>query len=215
MGHTLAEHESLALLGERGIPVVEEAVVDTAAAAAAAAWSLGTPVVVKLTGPGVAHKTERGLVRLGLRSAAEAESAAAELLAAARPDDGPVRLVVAPMVRGARELPAGAHDDPQFGPCVLVGIGGVLAEVVADVAVRLAPLDARDAHEMLDDLRASAILGPVRGEPAVDRDRVVAVLLALSELIVERPDVTSIDINPLVVVDGAPLAVDALVELRP
>jgi len=214
MGHTLAEHESLALLRERGIPAVEEAVVDTADAAGAAAHSVGPPVVVKLTGPGVAHKTERGLVRLGVRSAADAETAATELLAAARPEDGPVRLVVAPMVRGARELIAGAHVDPQFGPCVMVGVGGVLAEVVADVSVRLAPLDDLDAHDMLDDLRAAAILGPVRGEPAVDRDRVAAVLLALSGLIVERPDVASIDINPLVVVDGSPLAVDALVELR-
>jgi succinyl-CoA synthetase beta subunit len=214
MGRTLAEHDSLAVLAERGVPVVEETVVDTPAAAAVAAQSLGPPVVVKLTGPGVAHKTERGLVRLGLRTAAEAEAAATELLAAAHPDDGPVRLVVAPMVRGARELLAGAHADPQFGPCVLVGVGGILAEVVADVAVRLAPLEERDAHDMLDDLRAGALLGPVRGEPAVDRDRVAAVLLALSDLIVGRADVTSIDINPLVIVDGAPVAVDALIELR-
>jgi succinyl-CoA synthetase beta subunit len=214
MGRTLAEHESLAVLRERGIPTVEEAVVDTPAAAADAARALGSPVVVKLTGPGVAHKTERGLVRLGVRSPADAETAAAELLAAARPDDGPVQVVVAPMVSGSRELLAGAHADPQFGPCVLVGIGGVLAEAVADVAVRLAPLDERDAHEMLDDLRGAAILGPVRGEPPVDRDRVAGVLLALSALVVERPDIVSVDINPLVVVGGAPVAVDALVELR-
>ncbi len=215
MGRTLAEHDSLSLLSERGIPVVDEAVVATPTEAADAARRLAGPVVVKLTGPQVAHKTERGLVRLGLRSAAEAETAATELLAAARPDDGPVQLVVAPMAIGTRELLAGAHRDPQFGPCVLIGVGGVLAEAVADVAVRLAPLEPLDAHEMLDDLRSAAILGPVRGEPPVDRDRLVGVLLALSALLVDRPDVRSVDVNPLVVVDGTPVAVDALVELAP
>ncbi|HEV3450512.1 MAG TPA: acetate--CoA ligase family protein [Acidimicrobiia bacterium] len=214
MGRTLAEHESLALLRERGVPVVEEAVVDRPDEAAAAATRVGFPVVVKLTGAGLAHKSERGLLRLGLRCPADVEAAAAELLAAAGPDDGAVRLVVAPMVAGSRELLAGAYQDPQFGPCVLVGVGGVLAEALDDVAVRLAPIEARDGHEMLDDLRAAAILGPFRGEPAVDRERLVAILLALSELVTTRPDVAAVDVNPLVVVDGRPVAVDALVELR-
>lgn len=214
MGHTLAEHESLALLRDRGVPVVDEAVVDTPAAAADAAARFGFPVVVKLTGAGLAHKSERRLVRLGLRRGVDVEAAAAELLAARRPDDGAARLLVAPMVSGSRELLAGAYQDPQFGPCVLVGVGGVLAEALGDVAVRLAPIDARDGHEMLEDLRATAILGPFRGEPAVDRDRVVAILLALSELVTTRLDVAAVDVNPLVVVDGTPVAVDALVELR-
>jgi acetate---CoA ligase (ADP-forming) subunit beta len=214
MGRTLAEHESLALLRERGVPVVEEAVVDRPDEAAAAATGVGFPVVVKLTGAGLAHKSERGLLRLGLRRPADVEAAAGELLDAAGPDDGAVRLLVAPMVRGSRELLAGAYQDPQFGPCVLVGVGGVLAEALDDVAVRLAPIEARDGHEMLDDLRAAAILGPFRGEPAVDRERLVAILLALSELVTTRPDVAAVDVNPLVVVDGRPVAVDALVELR-
>jgi acetyl-CoA synthetase (ADP-forming) len=118
------------------------------------------------------------------------------------------------MVRGVRELIAGVHDDVQFGRCVMVGVGGVLAEAVADVAFRLAPIEAIDAHEMLADLRSQALLGPVRGEAAVDRDAVVEVLLALSRVATERSDVTSVDVNPLLVdTNGAPIAVDALVEV--
>jgi succinyl-CoA synthetase beta subunit len=215
MRRTLAEHDSLALLRDHGIPVVDEIVVDTPDDAARAATTLGFPVVVKAAGERIAHKTERGLVRLGLRSAHEVEAAATQLLDATGTDDGTVTLVVAPMLRGARELIAGLHRDDQFGPCVLVGIGGVLAEALADVAIRLAPIDVHDAHDMLDDLRGAALLGPFRGEPPVDRDRVAAVLLGLSDLAVSRPDLASVDVNPLVIVDGAPIAVDALVELDP
>ncbi len=211
MVRTLAEHESLALLREHGIPTVDEAVVDTAADAAAT--GLGFPAVVKLTGPTITHKTERGLVRLGLATADEVHDAARDLLTAARPDDGPVALVVAPMVRGSRELIAGIHTDPQFGPVVMVGIGGVFAEAVADVAIRLVPLAGPDGLEMLDDLRTQTLLGPFRGEPAVDRDAVAAILTALCDLGSAHPDVTAVDVNPLVIVDGAPVAVDALVEL--
>jgi succinyl-CoA synthetase beta subunit len=213
MGRTLAEHESLALLREFGIPTVDEAVVDTATHAATAAATVGFPAVVKLTGPTITHKTERGLVRLGLQTDTEVHDAARDLLAAARPEDGTVALVVAPMVRGTRELITGIHHDPQFGPVVMVGIGGVWAEALADVAVRLAPLEGPDGYEMLDDLRTQALLGPFRGEAPVDRDAVAAVLTSLCTLSAAHPEVASVDVNPLVIVDGAPIAVDALVEL--
>ena len=211
---TLSEAESKALLADYDVPCVPDRVVATAAAAVAAADELGYPVVAKLTGERIAHKTERGLVRLSLGGPEQVAAAAVDLLGAAAPDDGAVALLVAPMVRATRELIVGLHDDPQFGRCVMVGLGGVLAEAVADVAFRLAPIDAIDAHQMLHDLSAAAILGPVRGEPAVDRDAVVAVLLGLSRLATDRPDVASVDVNPLLIVDGAPIAVDALVEVR-
>ena len=99
-------------------------------AAAAAAAEIGFPVVLKLAGEGIAHKTERGLVRIGLGDAATVEAQAAELLAAARPEDGEVALLVAERVRGQRELIAGLVRDPQFGPCVMLGLGGILAEAV-------------------------------------------------------------------------------------
>ncbi len=179
----------------------------------AAAGEVDGPVVVKLCGAAIAHKTERGLVRLGLRTPDEVREAATAMLAAATPDDGAVGLLVAPQVKGTRELIAGLHRDEQFGPCVMIGIGGVLAEAFGDVAFRLAPLEPVDAEDMLDELRAAALLGPFRGEPAVDRIALVALLVGLSRLVEEHPDVMAVDVNPLIVVDGRPIAVDALVEL--
>jgi acetyl-CoA synthetase (ADP-forming) len=211
---TLSEAASKELLGSFGVPFPAEHQTSTAEAAVDAADTLGHPVVVKLGGDGIAHKTERGLVRLNLGSAEQVHEAAAALLAAATPEDGEVHLLVAPMLRATRELIAGLHDDPQFGMTVMLGVGGILAEAVADVAFRLVPIERTDAEEMLEDLALQSLLGPFRGEPAVDRDAVAAVLLGLSEAAAARPDVASADLNPLLVVHGRPVAVDALVELR-
>jgi acyl-CoA synthetase (NDP forming) len=212
----LSEHESKRVLADAGVPVLDERIVDTPDEAVRAAQMLGpdTEVVVKLCGEGVAHKTERGLVRLGLRGDDDVRAASRAVLDAATHDDGTVGVLVAPMVHGSRELIAGVVRDPQFGACVMIGIGGVLAEAFADVAFRLVPVERVDADEMLDDLGAKALFGPVRGEPPVDRGAVVDTLLALSELARDRPDIVSADVNPLVVVDGRPIAVDALVEVR-
>jgi acetyl-CoA synthetase (ADP-forming) len=210
---TLSEAASKQLLRAHGVPLVEDRVVDDGDAAVAAAGELGMPVVVKLGGDAIAHKTERGLVRLGLGDADAVRRAAVELLAAARPEDGPVHLLVAPMLRATRELIAGVALDPQFGPTVLLGVGGVLAEAVDDAVVRLAPLDAVDAHEMIEGLASQALLGPFRGEPAVDRDALAQVLLGLSAAASEVPGLVSADLNPLLVVEGRPIAVDALVEV--
>ena len=102
--------------------------------------------------------------------------------------------------------------DPQFGPCEMLGVGGVLAEALADVAFRLAPLSALDAHDLIDDLGAQALLGAFRGEPAVDRDALADTLGALGTLAAD-PNVVSSDLNPLIVVDGVAVAGDALVEV--
>jgi acetyl-CoA synthetase (ADP-forming) len=210
---TLSEADSKALVAAHGIPVPREHLASTAPDAARAADELGYPVVVKLCGDAIAHKTERGLVRLGITSAADVEAAASELLAAARPEDGDVQVLVAPMLRGTRELIAGLNRDPQFGMTVMLGIGGILAESIADVTFRLVPIDRVDAGEMIDDLAAQTLLGPFRGEPAVDRERVMDVLVGLSRAAEADPSIVSVDLNPLIVVDGVPIAVDALVEV--
>jgi acetyltransferase len=213
-GSTLSESASKSLLVEYGLPVVGEALVTSAADAGVAADRLGYPVVAKLEGDTIAHKTERGLVRLNLPDRAAAEAAAAELLAAATPDDGEVRVLVAPMVRGNRELIVGLLRDPQFGATVMLGVGGILAEAVADVVFRPAPVDEVTAHEMLDGLATQQLLGEFRGEAAVDRAAIVDLLVGLGRLAVDRADIASVDINPLIVTaDGSPVAVDALVEI--
>jgi acetyl-CoA synthetase (ADP-forming) len=213
MSRTLSEAESKALLAGHGVPVLPERVVATADEAVAAAEELGYPVVAKLCGDAIAHKTERGLVKLRLHDADAVRRAADELLAAARPEDGATGVLVAPMVAGNRELIAGLTSDPQFGPAVMLGVGGVLAEAIGDVAFRLVPLTRVDAEELIDDLATQQLLGEFRGEPAVDRDALADVLVGLSAAAEARPDIVSADLNPLIVVGGKPVAVDALVEV--
>lgn len=208
---TLSEADSRRLVEDAGVAVSPWTTASDAGSAAEAAEALGLPVVVKLCGDAIAHKTERGLVRLGLSSRDEAGAAAADLLAAARPEDGEVALLVSTMVHGNRELIAGLVRDEQFGPCVMLGLGGILAEAVADVAFRLAPLEHGDALDLIDDLGAQSLLGEFRGEPAVDREALADTLMALSRIAADS-DIRSVDLNPLIVVEGRPVAVDALVE---
>ncbi|MEO6988041.1 MAG: acetate--CoA ligase family protein [Aquihabitans sp.] len=210
---TLSEAASKELLAAAGIPFADERVATSPEVAVEAAQQVGMPVAVKLNGPGIAHKTERGLVRLGLGTAEAVRDAAVALLGAATPEDGQVDLLVAPMLAGSREFIAGLATDDQFGVTVMVGVGGVLAEAIADVSIRPVPVSRVDAEEMIDDLRTQALLGPFRGEPAVDRDRLVAVITSLSDAAVTNPRIVSADLNPLIVVDGRPVAVDALVEM--
>lgn len=211
---TLSEHESKCRLAAIGVPTVEERLVVDPGEAARAAAALGFPVVVKLCGRTIAHKTERGLVKLGLRDEAGVRAGAAELLAAARPEDGEVAILVSRMVSGKRELIAGAATDRTFGPCVLVGVGGIFAEALADVAFRLAPLERVDAEEMIAEIRHGAWLDAFRGEPPVDRARLAEVLVGLGRLVSEDPAIVSIDVNPLIVSGGIPTAVDALIEVQ-
>ncbi len=226
MSRTLSEADSKALLAGFGIPFAPERLVADAPSAVAAAAEVGLPVALKLCGEHIAHKTERGLVRLGVSDADGVATAAQELIAAARPEDEATGVLVAPMVSGNRELIAGVSHDEQFGPTVLVGIGGVLAEAVADVAIRLVPITRVDAEEMLDQLETQALLGEFRGEPAVDRQAMVELLLALSDAAGAAPDdavagagsapgevVVAIDLNPLIISAGRPVPVDALVEV--
>jgi acetate---CoA ligase (ADP-forming) subunit beta len=210
---TLSEAESKRLLAGFGIPFAAEGSAIDPEAAVDVARTIGYPVVAKLCGPGIAHKTERGLVRLGLGSAEQVRAAATELLAAARPEDGEVEVLVARQVAGTREMIAGLVRDDAFGMTVMVGLGGVLAEAMADVAFRLVPITRADAGEMIDDLATQAFLDPVRGEPAVDRDRLAGVLVGLSDAAAAHPEIVATDLNPLVISNGRPVAVDALVEV--
>jgi acetate---CoA ligase (ADP-forming) subunit beta len=199
------------LLAAYGVPFAPERVVADPDAAVDAAREVGLPVALKLNGEHIAHKTERGLLRLNVGSDEAVRAAAADLLAAAQPDDGVVDLLVAPMLRGNRELIAGLMRDEHFGATVMLGIGGVLAEAIGDVVFRLVPITEDDAYAMIDDLQSQSLLGAFRGEPPLDRAATVAVLMALSAVAGDA-GVASVDLNPLIVVDGRPIAVDALVE---
>jgi len=213
-GRALSEAESKKLLADYGVPVVEEGTARTVEEARLAAEALGFPVVLKACGEGLTHKTELGLVCLGLADPG-AVIRAAEEIEARLPDGVTAEFLVQRQIQGRREFLVGLTRDLQFGPCVSFGLGGVMTEALEDVSFRVAPLQTVDAEEMIDDIRASKLLGPFRGEPAVDREILVATLLGLSRLGLERDDVQEVDLNPLVVdsATGRPVAVDALVVL--
>jgi acetate---CoA ligase (ADP-forming) len=211
----LSEHESLDLLRAAGLLVTTARAVPDADTAVEAARSLGGgSVAIKIDVVGLPHKSDLGLVRLGVTGDDAVRAAADDLLAIARSHSLNARgLVVAPMAEPGVELIVGLRRDPSFGPAVVVGLGGVLTEVLEDVAIRLAPVDRETALGMLADLRAARILDGVRGGPAVDRGAVADLVVALSRLGDERPDIVEVDLNPVIASAGGALAVDALVVL--
>lgn len=214
MSHTLSEYESKQLLADAGIPIPEEHLVSSADEAARAAEELGYPVALKLCGRGIAHKTERNLVRLDVGDAEDVRRQTADLLALRRPEESEAAVLVQAMVSGRRELIAGMLRDPQFGPCVMLGLGGIFAELVADVAFAVAPLEERDAEDLIQALRHRKILDAFRGEPEADLEKLQRILEALGRIGEARPDVLSIDVNPLILSGSQPVVVDALVELE-
>jgi acetyl-CoA synthetase (ADP-forming) len=211
---TLSEYESKRLLAEAGIPVPEERLVDSPHEALRATEALGYPVALKLCGRGIAHKTERDLVRLNLLDETDVLHHAEDLLDRRRPEESEATLLVQRMVTGRRELIAGLVRDPQFGPCVMLGLGGIFAEAFGDAAFAVAPLGPHDAADLIDALQNRALLGAFRGEPPVDRPALAKILEALGRIGATRADVQSIDLNPLIVHGAQPVVVDALVELE-
>lgn len=204
----LSEYEAKKILASYGVPVTKEILVSDREALASALEEIGYPVVLKGISAETGHKTEAGLVRLDVRNLEEATRAFDEIMAILGPSgDG---VLAQEMIRGARELMVGLTSDPQFGPCVMFGLGGILTEALHDVTFRLAPLDKSDALEMMDEIRGSKILGALRGMPAVDRDLLADVIVAVGKIGVENEEIKEIDINPLVVRDAIPVAVDAL-----
>ena len=213
-GTTLSEVESKSRLRSFGLPLLAEEQVSDPDAAADAAVRVGFPVVAKLCSDAIAHKTERGLVKLRLADRNAVSSATAELLAAARPEDGEVSVLIAPMASGNREFIVGALRDPVFGPTIMLGIGGIMAEALADVVFRPLPVSTEEATEMIKEIRTQKLLGDFRGEAAVNRELLAAALTAVSACMVSDPAIASIDVNPLIVQsDGSLVAVDALIEV--
>lgn len=212
MNADLSEYESKRLLAAHGIPVPPEHLCVTRDDALRAARALGYPVAAKGCHATIQHKTELDMVRLALADDA-ALIAAFDDLAARLPAGGGV--LIGRMLRGRRELLAGLIRDPQFGPCVSLGLGGIFAEALEDITFRVAPFDVAEAKRMMAELRGAKLLGPFRGEPPVDTDALARILVTLGEIGLSRPDIAAIDVNPLLVVQAVPVVVDALVVLAP
>jgi acetyltransferase len=189
----------------------------TADDAVAIARSIGFPVAVKLASRTIVHKTEVGGVALMLRDHRGVREAAAAMLGRAareRPEALIQGFLVEAMAPAGKELLLGGVRDAQFGPLVMVGLGGIYVEVFADTAARLAPASPAEARVMLDELRMAPLLRGTRGEPPVDRDALAAIVGRFSQLLVDLPELAEIEINPLTVGASGAVAVDARARLR-
>jgi acetate---CoA ligase (ADP-forming) len=211
----LGADASRRLLESFGVPMAGEGLAHSAAEAGRLARSIGFPVVMKIASPDFPHKSDAGLVRLGVASAGQASATYNELVARATKAKKRARIEgvqIQEQVEGGVEMIVGVTRDPVFGPAVLVGTGGVFAEVLGDVSVRPLPLDRRDAEEMVRSLRGYALLEGVRGGAKADVKALVDVILAVARLAVAAGDrVAELDLNPVVVRPRGAVAVDSLV----
>jgi succinyl-CoA synthetase beta subunit len=210
--HVLSEYESKLLLAQYGIPVTREIVVEYETDLISAARDIGYPLVLKGCSSEISHKTETNIIRLDIRTDEEATTAFRQIRA--NMNGRPGGVLVQEMVRGQRELMAGLTRDPQFGPCVMFGLGGIFTEILKDVSFRLAPLKHLDALDMMQEIKGHKILEAVRGMEPVDTDMLAQVLIRLGDIGVENDQIKEIDINPLIIRGGKPVAVDALVVLE-
>jgi acyl-CoA synthetase (NDP forming) len=208
---TLSEHQSKLILAEYGIPTTREFLVKDPLEAQAAAEKIGFPVVLKVCAAGVSHKFEQDLVLLEITNALDLKNAYGLLIPKAQALGG--GLLVQEMVHGVRELVMGMTRDSQFGPCVMFGLGGIFTEALEEVSFRVAPLAEKDAMEMSAEIRGHKILGGIRGLEPVKMELVSRCLQQLGQIGLDHPAVKEIDVNPLIVRDGLPLAVDALIVL--
>ncbi len=212
----LQEDDALDLLAAYGIPVARARLATTVEEAVQFAEAAGFPVVCKVVAPAIVHKTEADGVQVDLRSAADVRAAWDRIMAgAAQAAPGAMveGVLVQPMVKDGRELIVGMTRDPMFGPLVMFGLGGVLVEVLRDVVFRMAPFGRADARDMIRGIQGVKLLDGVRGAPPVNFGALEDILLRISQLVVDFPEISELDLNPLLATDDAVVAVDGRVML--
>ncbi|MCG5029891.1 acetate--CoA ligase family protein [Mesosutterella sp. OilRF-GAM-744-9] len=216
---TLTTRESIALLDAYGIRTCRSKLARSEDEAAEFANQIGYPVVMKMTSKTTSHKTDVGGVRVGIRSEEDLRAQYRDLLAKLTErglEKGLEGVLIQEMVSGKREMVCGLATDPQYGPMIMFGLGGVFVEVMKDVCFRLAPLTDQDAAEMIRSVKAWKLLEGARGLKPAQTGRIEETLLRISQLVADFPEISELDINPLIVSDrdGEPIAVDARVKLK-
>jgi len=208
----LTEIESKQVLAAAGIPVAVAHLATDADEAVKAAKKAGFPVVIKIVSPDITHKSDVGGVRVGLESKKEVKQAYEEMLQAVQakqPDARIEGVAVQAMAPAGTEVIVGVSKDPQFGHVIMFGLGGVLVEVLKDVAFRIVPLEARDARQIVREIKGYPVLEGVRGQPPADVAALESLILKLSEFVEANPQVEELDLNPVFVYADGVIAVDA------
>lgn len=213
LGHkAFSEFQSKKLLQSYGIPITREALAENRDAAVSHAEKIGYPVVLKACSHELMHKSEKDCIRLNLKNRDDVIAAYDQIMNAV--DMSLEGMLVQEMVSGQRELVMGMSRDPQFGPCVMLGIGGIMTEIINDTVFRVAPFDHREALDMIEELRLNKMLGDFRGQAPADVEAISKSLLAIGKIGTEINAISEIDVNPLIVDrQGRITAVDALIVL--
>jgi acyl-CoA synthetase (NDP forming) len=208
----LTEIESKQILEEAGIPATSARLATTAEEAVKAAKEFGYPVVLKIVSPDVTHKSDVGGVKLGVESPEAVEAAFKEITEAVKrqqPDARIEGVAVQKMARPGIEVIVGMSKDPQFGPVLMFGLGGVLVEVLRDVSFRIVPLEPRDARQMIREIKGFPVLQGFRGQEPADVEALEKLLLKLSAFVEAHPEIEELDLNPVFAYKDGAIAVDA------
>jgi len=214
----LTEIESKQLLKDAGVPVVEAKLARTKAQAISLSKETGFPVALKIASPDIIHKSDSGGVKLGLTNAAQVARAYSEIISSVRqhhPDARIDGVSVQKMVRPGIEVIIGMTKDAQFGPVLMFGLGGILVEVLKDVAFRIVPLTRRDAREMIREIKGFPLLQGYRGQEPADIAFLEELLLKVSNFVEKTPEIRELDLNPIFAYRDGAIAVDARVILEP
>jgi len=212
----LLEYEAEEILSARGIPVASGVLAQSAEETSAAAAKLGFPVVIKVMSPQIIHKSDAGAVKVGLRDQETLLAARETILANARryaPAAEIKGVLVQKMVSAGREVIVGSSRDPQFGPVIMFGLGGIFVEVLKDVVFRVAPVDAAEAARMISEIKTLAILKGVRGEKPINFSALASVIERISRLVADFPEIAELDANPVRVDGEKAVVVDARIIL--
>ena len=212
----LTEVESKQLLHDAGIRVTVSQLATGADEAAELAAEVGFPVVLKVVSGDIAHKSDVGGVELNLGDADAVRAAYERMMASveeAAPDATVDGVAVQEMAKPGTEVIIGTTTDPQFGPVMMFGLGGILVEVLKDVAFRIVPLEERDARQIIREIKAFAVLEGVRGQPGADLEALEGMVLQVSEFVAGHPEVAELDLNPVIAYPDGAIAVDARVVL--
>ena len=213
----LTEIEAKRIIKEAGISITETRLATDLKETLKICKETGFPVVLKIASPDITHKTDAGGVKTGLKDAKEIKKAYADITASVKakyPHAKIEGVSVQPMARPGIEIIIGTSRDPQFGPVIMFGLGGIFVEVLKDVSFRLIPIEKRDAEEMLEEIKGKALLNGYRGQEPASKEALVDVLMKVSALVAKTPAIKELDLNPVFAYKDSAVAVDARIILE-
>ncbi len=212
-GRTLLnEVEAKQLLGDAGVPIVATVLATSQVQAKALADEMGYPVVLKIVSPDITHKSDIGGVKIDLKNGNSVKTAFKEIVSNAKkavPGAKITGVAVQKMAAKGTEVIVGMTTDPQFGPVMMFGLGGIMVELLKDVSFRVVPLTLRDARQMISEIKGRAVLEGVRGSPPVDQTAICEAILKVADFVASHPEVKELDLNPMIAYPDGVVAVDA------